>query len=156
GASARRRLTRACSRQALPGGVQSAATCRCERRNVRLMHARASRLQLMRQSLGSTRRPISGGMVDRRNFLASAALGSISAPFARRQSPLEQDAPWQYDGAGTIARFGVVTPDFDPVPESELWAMASRGISVHGTRVPRPARPADFVGSPNIDNAVDR
>src|SRR5262245_9030968 len=110
----------------------------------------------MRQSLGSTRRPISGGMVDRRNFLASAALGSISAPFARRQSPLEQDAPWQYDGAGTIARFGVVTPDFDPVPESELWAMASRGISVHGTRVPRPARPADFVGSPNIDNAVDR
>jgi len=94
--------------------------------------------------------------VDRRDFLASAALGSISAPFVRRPTPLEQDAPWQYDGRGTIARLGVVTPDFDPVPESELWAMAPRGVSVHGTRVPRPARPSDFVGSPNIDNAVDR
>jgi hypothetical protein len=29
---------------------------------------------------------------------------------------------WQSDGAGSIARIGVLRPDFDPVPESELWA----------------------------------
>jgi maleate isomerase len=46
-------------------------------------------------------------------------------------------------------------PDFDPVPESELWAMAPRGVSLHTSRVV--AKPyAGFVEAPAIDEAVDR
>jgi hypothetical protein len=42
---------------------------------------------------------------------------------------------WQSDGAGALARIGVLTPHFDPVPESELWAMAPPGVSIHASRV---------------------
>ncbi len=39
------------------------------------------------------------------------------------------------DGAGSLARIGVLTPDVDPVPESEMWAMAPRDVSIHASRV---------------------
>jgi maleate isomerase len=56
----------------------------------------------------------------------------------------------------TIARLGVLTPDFDPVPESELTAMAPHGVSIHGARVPRTGGSgAGFVTAPYIDAAVD-
>ena len=42
---------------------------------------------------------------------------------------------WQPDGAGSLARVGVLTPDSDPVPESEMWAMAPPGVSIHASRV---------------------
>jgi maleate isomerase len=42
---------------------------------------------------------------------------------------------WQPDGAGSLARIGVLTPDSDPVPESEMWAMAPSGVSIHASRV---------------------
>src|SRR3954453_13147462 len=64
---------------------------------------------------------------------------------------------WEYDGVANVARLGVLTPDFDPVPESELWAMAPRGVSVHTARVPRGGgRGAGFVTEGPIDAAVDR
>lgn len=43
---------------------------------------------------------------------------------------------WQPDGAGNTARIGVLTPHLDPVPESEFYTMAPRGVSVHAARVP--------------------
>lgn len=43
---------------------------------------------------------------------------------------------WQPDGAGWRARIGVLTPHSDPVPESELQAMAPVGVSIHAARVP--------------------
>ena len=43
---------------------------------------------------------------------------------------------WQPDGSGNIARIGVLTPHMDPVPESEINAMAPEGVSVHTARVP--------------------
>ena len=43
---------------------------------------------------------------------------------------------WQEDGAGRIARIGVLTPHLDPVPESELYTIAPTGVSVHTARVP--------------------
>jgi maleate isomerase len=55
---------------------------------------------------------------------------------------------WQSDGAGSIGRIGVLTPDFDPVPESEMWAMAPPGISIHASRVPYAALPP---GGPRPD-----
>jgi maleate isomerase len=51
----------------------------------------------------------------------------------------------------------VLTPDFDPVPESELWAMAPPGISIHGSRVSyKRGDPKSFADPPNIDEAVRR
>ncbi len=43
---------------------------------------------------------------------------------------------WQPDGSGWRARIGVLTPHFDPVPESELQGMAPHGVSIHAARVP--------------------
>jgi maleate isomerase len=94
--------------------------------------------------------------MQRRQFLTTA-LGSAAASFAPARSIKGQADDWPADGAGTIARFGVLTPDFDPVPESELWAMAPRGISIHAARVKRSGgSPASFVEPPHIDEAVDR
>ena len=95
--------------------------------------------------------------MQRRDFVISTAFGFLGAsPTPRRPWQTEEDR-WQYDGAGTVARFGVLTPDFDPVPESELWAMAPRGVSFHASRVARSGRPgAGFVEPPFVDAAVDR
>ena len=90
----------------------------------------------------------------RRDFFA-ATVGSAAASIASPVSTIAQFDPGPDDGVGTIARFGVLTPDFDPVPESELWAMAPRGISFHAARVV--AEPgAGFVARPAIDDAVGR
>jgi hypothetical protein len=56
--------------------------------------------------------------MDRRRFLAVsglAAIGEAAGPHA-----IEARLTWTRDGAGLRARIGVLTPDFDPVPESEL------------------------------------
>lgn len=90
----------------------------------------------------------------RRQFLV-AAVGSAAASIAPPLPPTAQADRWPADGVGTVARIGILTPDFDPVPESELWAMVPRGVSVHAARVV--AKPgAGFVEPPAIDEAVDR
>ncbi len=43
---------------------------------------------------------------------------------------------WQPDGAGSLAKIGVLTPHLDPVPETELQTMAPPGVSIHAARVP--------------------
>jgi maleate isomerase len=63
----------------------------------------------------------------RRDFITLAGVGAIGAP--------AQSSPWRPDGVGSLARIGVLTPHFDPVPESEMWAMAPSGVSVHAARV---------------------
>lgn len=92
----------------------------------------------------------------RRQFL-SAALATAAGSLARPSTSEAQSPSWQPDGAGTIARFGLLTPDFDANPESELWAMAPRGVSIHTSRVRRNGGPgASFVEASNIDESIDR
>jgi maleate isomerase len=67
---------------------------------------------------------------------------------------------WQPDGMGSTGRIGVLTPDFDPVPESEMSAMAPPGISIHASRVPYASLPPGdrartFAEPPRIDTAVE-
>jgi maleate isomerase len=90
----------------------------------------------------------------RREFLA-AAISPAAASIVPTLLPTIQADRWPADGIGNVARFGVLTPDFDPVPESELWAMAPRGVSIHTARVVAKAG-AGFVEAPAIDEAVDR
>jgi maleate isomerase len=84
----------------------------------------------------------------RRDFITMAGVGAIGAP--------AQGSRWQPDGAGSLARIGVLTPHFDPVPESEMWAMAPAGVSVHAARVLccRGGARA-FHEPPNVDDAAE-
>jgi maleate isomerase len=40
------------------------------------------------------------------------------------------------DGAGVRARVGLLTPHFDPVPETEIRVMLPQGVSLHVARAP--------------------
>jgi maleate isomerase len=72
-------------------------------------------------------------MINRRQFLASTTIAALA-----RRAPLasaESEQRWEPDGVGSLARLGVLTPDDDPVPESEMRMMAPDGVSIHASRV---------------------
>ena len=51
---------------------------------------------------------------------------------------------------------GLLTPAFDPVPESEAWAMAPQGVSIHVSRVSTTRGDASsFAKPPHVDAAVE-
>jgi len=97
----------------------------------------------------------------RREFATFVSAAAIGAPaLTSRVLSETQASRWQPDGLGALTRIGVLTPDFDPVPESEMWTMAPHGVSVHASRVvwnrhsewDRDARA--FAEPPNVDNAT--
>lgn len=95
--------------------------------------------------------------MNRRTLLRSAALSAFATPLLpKRRVSTQRRARWQSDGVGSRARVGVLTPDFDPVPESEIAAMAPLGISVHASRIPRRPQPRGYAEAPYVDDAVDR
>ena len=95
--------------------------------------------------------------MNRRTLLRSAALAAFAAPLLpERHVSTLQGARWQPDGLGSRARVGVLTPDFDPVPESEIVAMAPPGISVHSSRIARRPQARGYTEAPHVDDAVDR
>jgi maleate isomerase len=73
-------------------------------------------------------------MINRRQFIAATSVGALAPPDSLR---LAASRPrWEPDGLGSLARLGVLTPDDDPVPESEMRTMAPDGVSIHASRVP--------------------
>jgi maleate isomerase len=94
--------------------------------------------------------------MNRRRFLGL----SLAATSAWASHPLRlhgiQEPRWRPDGAGSVARIGVLTPDFDPVPESELSAIAPDGVSIHGSRVVRNQTAAALAEPPHVDTAAER
>ena len=107
--------------------------------------------------------------MSRRHLRTPIGFGATEpAPGLRPSSAsATQGGRWRPDGLGALVRIGVLTPDFDPVPESELWAMAPTGVSVHVSRVPwnrqsRGSAPAlaleqarTFAAPPHVDSAVE-
>lgn len=91
--------------------------------------------------------------MQRRRFVTLMGVGATGALAVRSSKGLAAQGKWRPDGAGSLARIGVLTPDFDPVPESEMWAMAPRGVSVHASRVPRHA--GSFADAPHVDAAAE-
>jgi maleate isomerase len=92
----------------------------------------------------------------RRQFLSVTAVGATPL-LPSRPSPLvaAQHPVWQRDGVGSIARIGLLTPAFDPVPESEAWAMAPQGVSIHASRMRWQRGDArSSAESPHVDSAV--
>ena len=95
--------------------------------------------------------------MNRRTLLRSAALSAFATPFfPERHVYTQQVGRWQADGVGSRARLGILTPDFDPVPESEIAAMAPPGISVHASRIARRPLARGYTEAPHVDDAVDR
>jgi len=93
--------------------------------------------------------------MDRRSFIALSGVAAAATPVVRSDPLPMADARWQPDGVGSLARIGVLTPDFDPVPESEIWTMAPNGVSIHAARVTRKGVQA-FHDEPNVDEAVEQ
>jgi maleate isomerase len=94
--------------------------------------------------------------MNRRDFLSTLGLGSgtlLSLPEALRAAQSDRST-WQSDGSGWRARIGVLTPHFDPVPESEFWTMAPQGVSVHAARVLF-VDSATFASPPYVDDATE-
>ncbi len=93
----------------------------------------------------------------RRDFIKFGAVAGIGAPLVRSSTWHQaQGSEWRPDGLGSVARIGVLTPDFDPVPESEMTAMAPDGVSIHGGRVRRQQGGARaFAEPPSVDEAVE-
>jgi hypothetical protein len=57
----------------------------------------------------------------RRDFVRVAGLTAVGIPLVSSTKLAGTDrGQWQPDGVGSLARIGVLTPDFDPVPESEM------------------------------------
>ena len=79
-------------------------------------------------------------------------------------------ADWPPDGWGRSVRIGVLVPQADVGPESELQAMAPAGVVIHATRVPFGAMAAGgamdptialapvraFSEPPHVDDATER
>ena len=79
--------------------------------------------------------------LDRRHFLQLASVGTASGLIGRsREAIADAKVPWRADGAG-MARVGLLVPSFDFNPESELWAMAPKGIAIFASRMDRGTLP---------------
>jgi len=92
----------------------------------------------------------------RRHFI-TLGFGAIgTSAFCSDQLRAAQRTQWQPDGAGSLARIGVLTPDFDPVPESEMWAMAPQGVSIHASRVSWNREARAFAEPPHVDSAAEQ
>src|SRR5262245_43052094 len=95
--------------------------------------------------------------MDRRSFLGLTSLAAVGASALTTSIASATQGPrWAPDGAGLLGRFGVLTPDFDPVPESEMSAMAPQGVSIHASRVRRNLTPAAFAEPPHVDTAAEQ
>jgi maleate isomerase len=92
----------------------------------------------------------------RRAFMNRIGLAAVVASTVPSRSLHGQNAQWERDGVGTVGRLGVLTPDFDPVPESELWAMAPAGVSIHAARVAWKGDARTFAEPPHVDQATER
>lgn len=90
----------------------------------------------------------------RRQAVVLAGGGLLAFPSAAAASA--RKPLWRPDGVGSLGRIGVLTPDFDPVPESEMQTMAPDGVSVHASRVPRIAGSGgSFADPPHVDGAAE-
>src|ERR1051325_8267594 len=75
------------------------------------------------------------GPMKRRQLITLAGLTAVGTAASSLPFTSQAEIHWKPDGAGLLARIGVLTPTLDPVPESEMWAMAPPGVSIHGSPV---------------------
>ena len=94
--------------------------------------------------------------MNRRDFLTMLGVGSgnlLPLPAIAKTGGSDQ-SNWRPDGLGYRARIGLLTPNDDAVPESELWTMAPEGVSVHVARVLL-VNTRTFADPPHPDDAAE-
>ena len=97
----------------------------------------------------------------RRHFIAASGFGALAARAANFQTAVSNKPRWQPDGAGRLTTIGVLTPQGDARPESEIKAMAPDGVAVHSSIVHwirDPSRTDNFrrfLEPPHLDNAAE-
>ncbi len=93
----------------------------------------------------------------RREFLRVASTAAIGTPrVCSTELAGTEHLQWQPDGLASVARLGVLTPDDDPVPESEMWTMTTPGLSIHTARVIWNHDAAAFAKAPQVDDAINQ
>src|SRR4030095_11969606 len=71
----------------------------------------------------------------RRDFIFQGSAGIFSTVATRSFTHSFSGPPeWEKEGLGALRKIAILTPAFDPVPESEIRAMAPSGISIHSSR----------------------
>jgi maleate isomerase len=80
-------------------------------------------------------------MMNRRQFVAATAVAFAQPALSGSN---EAQPRWEADGVGSLARIGVLPPDNDPVPESEMRTMAPADVSIHASRVLLDSDPLSF------------
>ena len=78
--------------------------------------------------------------LNRRQFLNRASIVAASAVISRSNAALVAQGPWRGDGTG-MARIGLLVPSHDFNPESEIWAMAPKGVAILASRMDRGTLP---------------
>lgn len=92
----------------------------------------------------------------RRQLITLAGLTAVGTAAFPSSFTSQAEIHWKPDGAGLLARIGVLTPTLDPVPESEMCAMAPPGVSIHGSPVVWNGGPRAFAEPPYVDDATER
>jgi maleate isomerase len=71
--------------------------------------------------------------------------------------PIQRPA-FRYDGDGSLARIGLIYMASSVVMESEMWAMAAEGVSIHTTRIKLPKVTVqgieEMMGAPQLEEAA--
>ncbi len=79
--------------------------------------------------------------VNRRQLLNLGGAAATGSLIVRAPAVLAApDVPWRPDGHG-MARIGLLVPSFDFNPESEIWAMAPKGVAMFTARMNRGTLP---------------
>ncbi len=97
----------------------------------------------------------------RRQFIGAAGVAALGIPALQPTAFASNNPKWQPDGAGLLAKLGVLTPQGDERPESEIKTIAPPGVSIHSSIV-RWARDPDrtdnlkrFLEPPHLENATE-
>ena len=95
--------------------------------------------------------------LNRRQFINVASVATASTVIGRSSAGLTAaKVPWRADGAG-MARIGLLVPSHDFNPESEIWAMAPKGVAVLASRMDRGTLPflTHISDASHADAAID-
>jgi maleate isomerase len=90
----------------------------------------------MRRKNGDSGKP----GLNRRHFLNLAGVATANAVICRSRSVQAATGAWRADGAG-MARIGLLVPSHDFNPETEIWAMAPKGVAILASRMDRGTLP---------------
>ena len=79
--------------------------------------------------------------LSRRWFLHLGSMATLGALISRTTAAnADAKVAWRADGEG-MARIGLLVPSHDFNPESELWAMAPKGVAIFASRMERGTQP---------------